>query len=159
MNCVSPGVIDTDMNKVVPQEVIDTGIVVTVGSESGKAFKANGQWSFKANTATDQNIYEATVEETFVEGETNLTLTGDVTADNIGMEIDIAEPQTANILIDGTVEGGDAGIVLTDQTKIDENLTLTVWQVVPTKDKDGNEAVVFTKSTDDTGKTVYTENE
>ena len=143
----------------VPQEVIDTGIDVTVGSESGKAFKDNGQWYFKANTATDQNIYEVTVEETFVEGETNLTLTGNVTADNIGIEIDIADPQTANILIDGTVEGGDAGIVLTDQTKIDENLTLTVWQVVPTKDKDGNEAVVFTKSTDDTGKTVYTENE
>ena len=35
----------------VPQEVIDTGIDVTVGSESGKAFKDNGQWYFRANTA------------------------------------------------------------------------------------------------------------
>ena len=117
---------------IAPEEIVVGQYVDWNGKMTWAVQLTDGSWYSNENSG---NRCKLTLgEETkYEKGETNLTLTGDVTADNIGMEIDIAEPQTANILIDGTVEGGDAGIVLTDQTKIDENLTLTVWQVVQTR--------------------------
>ena len=61
------------------------------------------------------------------------TITGDVTAD-IGMYVDAPEVQTANITVDGTITGETAGIVLQGDTQLGDNLTMTVWEVKPTKD-------------------------
>lgn len=67
--------------------------------------------------------------------ETNLTVTGDVTSNDIGLGIGLVKEQKADVLIDGTLEGKNTSIVLnTRQTIVGENLTLTVWEVIPDKD-------------------------
>ena len=87
-------------------------------------------------TASGDNINKGVVvQSTFssVAGNTDLTVTGDVSAD-IGVELAIDEVQTANITVDGTVEGETAGIVLSADTKLSDDITMTVWEVKPNKD-------------------------
>ncbi len=72
-------------------------------------------------------------EYTYNKGKTDLTITGDVTAD-IGMYVDVPEVQTANITVDGTITGETAGIVLQGDTQLGDNLTMTVWEVKPAED-------------------------
>ena len=68
--------------------------------------------------------------------ETNLTIVGDVTAGQIGM--DLMDVQEANIVVDGTVSGDDAAIVLRGDAEIGDNVQVTVWKIAP----DENGAVV-----------------
>ena len=75
----------------------------------------------QSNLVPIKGIYE--------EGTTKLTVTGDVTADQYGMELGIASEQTAQIIVDGTVSGDDAAIILYDGTVQGENLDLTVWSL------------------------------
>ena len=111
----------------------------------------------KLYAKTEDDKYQL-LTEAYDKGTTNLSIVGDVTGDQVGMELDIADVQEAEILVDGTVSGGEAGIVLSEQTKVD-NVELTVWQVVPAADSEKNDAVVVTKSKGNDDKPVYTENE
>ena len=86
-------------------------------------------------------------------GITNLTITGDVTGDQLGLDLAVSDVQKANIVVDGTVSGGDTGIVLRNETELDDNLTLTVWEVVP----DQNKAVITREGTDGEGNIIYEE--
>ena len=72
-------------------------------------------------------------ESTYEKGNTVVTITGDVKGD-IGVEMDVNEVQTANITVDGTIEGETAGIVLSADTKLSDDITMTVWEVKPNKD-------------------------
>ena len=86
-------------------------------------------------TASGDNYNAGVVvqSEEFEKGNSDLTVTGDVSAD-IGVELAIDEVQTANITVDGTVEGETAGIVLSADTKLSDDITMTVWEVKPNKD-------------------------
>jgi hypothetical protein len=87
-------------------------------------------------TASGDNINKGVVvQSTFssVAGNTDLTVTGDVSAD-IGVELTIDEVQTANITVDGTIEGETAGILLREDTKLSDDITMTVWEVKPDSD-------------------------
>lgn len=90
---------------------------------------------------------------TYSEGNTNLTITGDVTAD-IGMYVDVPEVQTANITVDGTITGETAGIVLQGDTQLGDNLTMTVWEVKPNED---NAIVIREKYDEEKDEVVCTE--
>ena len=72
-------------------------------------------------------------ESTYEKGNTDLTITGDVKGD-IGVELNVNEVQTANITVDGTIEGETAGILLREDTKLSDDITMTVWEVKPNKD-------------------------
>lgn len=72
-------------------------------------------------------------ESNYEKGNTDLTITGDVKGD-IGVELNVNEVQTANITVDGTVEGETAGILLRENTKLSDDITMTVWEVKPNKD-------------------------
>lgn len=72
-------------------------------------------------------------------GALEVTVIGDVTAagakENIGIDIKAGEGQKTDILIDGTVSASDAAVVLVSpETQIGENVTLTVWELVPNED-------------------------
>jgi len=61
---------------------------------------------------------------------------GDVSAKgaekNYGIDVYTAEDQKTNILVDGTVSGENAAVVLLQpETQIGENVSLTVWELVP----------------------------
>ena len=76
-------------------------------------------------------------------GTVNFTASGDIRADgadnSYGIAVGGSEDQRTDIVVDGTVSGRDAAVVLvTPETKIGENVTLTVWELVP----DENGAVV-----------------
>ena len=69
-------------------------------------------------------------------GTLEVTVSGDITAsgaeENIGIDIQAAAGQKTDILVDGTVTASDAAVVLvTPETQIGENVTLTVWELVP----------------------------
>ena len=64
------------------------------------------------------------------ESTTDVFVGGDVTAEGTAVSIDVENDTAAmNLLIDGSVSG-EHSIVLTEQT-VTDNLTLTVWEVVP----------------------------
>ncbi len=68
-------------------------------------------------------------------GNVNLDVTGDVTADDTGIHLksENAGSGTADILIDGTLSGGNTAVLVDDKVTTD-NLKLTVWEVEPNKD-------------------------
>ena len=108
------------------------------GAEAVKLDNGGGDISAEivGNVTASGDNYNAGVvvqSEEFEKGNTDLTVTGDVSAD-IGVELTIDEVQTANITVDGTVEGETAGIVLSADTKLSDDITMTVWEVKPNKD-------------------------
>ncbi len=60
---------------------------------------------------------------------TELTITGDVTSDSYGAAVYATPGTKTDIVIDGTVKGGDAGLVLMNNTELGNGVTLTVWAV------------------------------
>ena len=69
-------------------------------------------------------------------GTFEVTVVGDITAsgaeENIGIDVKAAPGQKTDILVDGTVSASDAAVVLVSpETQIGENVTLTVWELVP----------------------------
>lgn len=72
-------------------------------------------------------------------GTIEATIIGDVTAsgapENIGIQLQCAEGGKTDIIVDGTVSASDAAVVLvTPETQIGENVTLTVWELKPNQD-------------------------
>ncbi len=74
------------------------------------------------------------------ESETSLTLGegSKVISDEYGIVLNADETAKADILVDGTVDGAESSLVLVGDTKLGEDVTLTVWEVK----KDENGAVV-----------------
>lgn len=88
-------------------------------------------------------------------GESNITVlasegveTATVSGDQVGLEADLAGDQTAKVIIDGTLSGGDYSVVLKNETSIgEEGLMLTVWEITPNKD----DALVIREELPETG--------
>ena len=99
-----------------------TGSITVTGSNTttGVMLEAN---------ATDKNSPASTT----------LIVTGDVTADSYGAVMFVGENSEADLVVDGTLEGGEAGLVLQQKTQLSEDVTMTVWKVEPVDD-----AVVYT---------------
>ena len=76
--------------------------------------------------------------------ETSLTVTGDVTSNKYGVAAEAAEEQSADIIVDGTVNGSEGSLVLVNDTQLGKGVTMTVWAVEP----DQNGAVVFSLDTE-----------
>jgi hypothetical protein len=90
---------------------------------------------------------------------------GDVTVSgadiNYGISIgaDEADECTSNIIVDGTIDASDIGVVLvTPTTQLGNNVALTVWAIVPSEENDN--AVVASATYDGAGNvTGYEEDE
>ena len=72
-------------------------------------------------------------------GTLEINITGDVTAsgasENIGIQVRTDEGGKTDVIVDGTVAASDAAVVLlTPETQIGENVTLTVWELKPNED-------------------------
>ena len=72
-------------------------------------------------------------------GKIRSEIVGDITAvggeRNDGIELYTAEGQETDILVNGTVRGSGAAVVLVKpETQIGKNVTLTVWELVPNQD-------------------------
>ncbi len=65
------------------------------------------------------------------EGKNTIEVKGNVTGDDIGLAVH--SHASSDIIIDGTLKGGNNAVVLTDKTVAD-NLKLTVWEIIPNAD-------------------------
>ena len=83
------------------------------------------------------------------ESDTSLSITGDVTADTYGAVINAEEGAKADIVIDGTVKGGEGSLVLVNDTELGNGVTLTVWAVEP------NNGVIIYSADGDPGEIRY----
>ena len=67
-------------------------------------------------------------------GESNVTIYGNVTAEVTGLDFNMNnDKSTADIIVDGTVAGGEHAVLLTEETILD-NITLTVWELKPNEE-------------------------
>ena len=67
-------------------------------------------------------------------GLTFVEVLGDVTADETGIYIDLTnEEAEMKVIVDGTVDGGKHGVLLSEET-ITDDLTLTVWEIKPNEE-------------------------
>jgi len=75
-------------------------------------------------------------EEAEVPSSINVTIDGDVTADNYGVIADFEEEgSTADILINGTLSAGACPVLIAkEEVDAESGVTLTVWEIVPDKD-------------------------
>ena len=64
-------------------------------------------------------------------GLTQIEVRGDVTGGDVGLDVTGEVP--AEVVIDGTLEGGNHAVVLREESVVD-NLTLTVWEIKPNED-------------------------
>ena len=89
-------------------------------------------------------------ETTYEDGSSSVKVIGDVNGDDIGININSAD--NASILVDGTVSGHNSSILVNNEI-INDNMTLTVWEILPDdegnyaervigQDKDGNDITV-----------------
>ncbi len=136
-----------------PIEIPETAIEdrIQAKNEYGEnvtLYRYQGEWY----ACNDDGLY-IRYSAVYDEGTTNLTITGDITGEQFGMQIMVPDDQDMTALVDGTITGDTAGIVLEEYTEIGDNLKMAVWEVVPNKDK----ALIVRSTTDDYGKTVYTE--
>ena len=75
-------------------------------------------------------------EEAEVPSSINVTIDGDVTAENYGVIADLEEEgSTADILINGTLSAGACPVLIAKkEVDAESGVTLTVWEIVPDKD-------------------------
>ena len=64
-------------------------------------------------------------------GLTRIEVKGNVKGGNTGLDMDTKA--ISDIIVDGTLEGGNHAVVIADETMAD-NLTLTVWEIKPNED-------------------------
>ena len=69
------------------------------------------------------------LKEEYTENKNTVLVEGDITADTNGIVVDAKKGAKGDLVFDGTVGGQEAGIVLVGETKIDKDLTLTVWKL------------------------------
>ncbi len=106
----------------------------------------------KYYTKRGEKYYQIDNVEKVIENtsETEVTVTGNVTSDECGLVVVADEDAKADIIVDGTVNGKKASVVLASDTQLGDDVTVTVWQVVP----DENNNVVFTKDETEGGTVV-----
>ena len=75
-------------------------------------------------------------EEAEVPSSINVTIDGDVTAENYGVIADLEEEgSTADILINGTLSAGACPVLIAkEEVDAESGVTLTVWKIVPGED-------------------------
>ena len=149
---------------------VQDGGVVAEGDEDGEVFGVNtvnedgeitvnvigdtvssGTGIYASDTET---INSDTEEDTREGGTTKVTVVGDVQAEDTAVELELTEAKsTIEVTVDGTVEGKEHAIVLSEDT-IAENLTMTVWEVKPNEDGNIVERVEYPE--DGEGEAKYT---
>ena len=65
------------------------------------------------------------------ERSTLFTVEGNVNADQYGVQLNTSELAQLDLIIDGEVNGGEAGIVLMEEASLTDSVNITVWQVEP----------------------------
>jgi len=120
-------------------EPVDLGTDITNSQSAywGDGWLEDGEffeiWEYNGELykeAKDGKYQKIAVNQTCPEGTMDLTVTGDVTADDYGAVLMVGEEQTASIIVDGTLKGDEAAIVInSDDTVIGENVDLTVWKL------------------------------
>ena len=84
-------------------------------------------------------------------GTTSVTITGDVTAKEVGAVIDLSNDKSQiDLIVDGTLSGETQSVLVSENT-IADNLTLTVWEIKANKDGNLVERAV---GSDDDGNAV-----
>ena len=80
---------------------------------------------------------------------------GNVLGGDVGLQVVLNENSNTevNVVASGTIMGGNAA-VLVNKNVTEDNLSLTVWQIVPTETIDNEEHVVVTKEVTDEGYNV-----
>lgn len=90
----------------------------------------------------------------YSEGSTKVTVVGDVKSENIGLELNVAKEQTAEVIVDGTVTAPEPVILYGDDTQVGQNVTLTVWEIVP---DEADDPLVMRETYDESGACVWEE--
>lgn len=109
------------------------------GSGNGKiTASVIGNITAAVTHATDDS-YAVGLVASDQDGSMKVEVTGDITAtgaeNNIGIALSSAEGMDADVIVDGTVSGDTAAVVLVSpETQLGENVTLTVWALVPNED-------------------------
>lgn len=93
-------------------------------------------------------------EMVYSEGSTKVTVVGDVKSENIGLELNVAKEQTAEVIVDGTVTAPEPVILYGDDTQVGENVKLTVWEIVP---DEADDPLVMRETYDESGACVWEE--
>ena len=91
------------------------------------------QYYLLVYTSPNHDIYPLTgVEpEVTTAATTGLTVAGDVTGESYGVTVSADSGTKTDIVIDGTVKGGEGSLVLVNDTELGSGVTLTVWAVEP----------------------------
>ena len=82
-------------------------------------------------------------------GKTVVEVLGDVTAGETGIDVDLTNKDAAmDVIVDGTVTGEKHGVLVSEET-VTDNLTVTVWQIVPNDEGNLAERVTETDEQDE----------
>lgn len=123
------------------------GIQLYSGGEDGEALKPaeerpvlraaaipDGVPEEEGEPASEED--EDISEEAEVPSSINVTIDGDVTAENYGVIADLKEEgSTADILINGTLSAGACPVLIAkEEVDAESGVTLTVWKIVPGED-------------------------
>ena len=131
----------SDPVAIVPKDADYTNTVLVDGVETDVYWFGEDGY-----VSSGEGLYSKIIGTQIIEeGSTNLSVTGNVTGDQYGLELDIRKEQTAEIIVDGTVAGKESAVLIGEETDIGDNVKLTVWQMTPNK-KDG--ALVHTMGED-----------
>ena len=99
--------------------------------ETGYYYHYDGEKRIAYLVNSEGKAYYAQVEEDkdHDPGTTAVTITGDVTATETGAVIDLTNDKSKiDLIVDGTLSGETQSVLVSENT-IDENLTLTVWEI------------------------------
>ena len=108
----------------------------------------------------DGEYYPYDAEGVFKKGNTNVTVSGDVQGDQYGLNLLVAKEQTATVIVDGTLSGGTAAVVLNNaDSVIGENVDLVAWQLKTDSDDADAPLIADPEWDDDKEDLVYTANE
>ena len=117
-----------------PDTLPDTIGILALNPQGHVTIGVDGNITATGGDATAIELISTGMEGDELEGHTEVTVGGDVTSSGTGLRADLMNGATADVLVEGTISGKDYSVVLADETKIGENLTLTVWEVKPNED-------------------------
>ena len=144
-------------------EVTVDGVISVSGDEFAAAIKTNNEGGTVhiqvvgdlISNKDGMKLTDDPREDTGIGGETVsdqggitfVEVLGDVTAEETGIYINLTnEEAEMKVIVDGTVDGGKHGVLLSEET-ITDDLTLTVWEIKPNEEN----VVVERITTDDEG--------
>ena len=113
-------------------ENIGGEIMITVG----KDVKAEGEDSIGAVVlnGSDSDFSETENEEETPDVKTVIEIHGDLTGKSTGLYADGSDSTQAEVFVEGTIAGDDAGVEISDEVT-PENLDLKVWKIVLNSEK------------------------